>query len=128
MRSIIERAMRENLFCLIPFHAGRAMMSCFFCLERERFLDKEMPFVTYDEFGYLKMGLGRSCHGEAIKILLYRIPHAGKCPYIGIFLLAFGERIAVGLNNSCKTAETMQGLYMIFTPAAGANDTDFFYS
>ena len=41
--------------------------------------------------------------------LIYRIPDAGKCPCIGIFFLAFGERIAVGLNNSCKTAETIQG-------------------
>jgi len=41
--------------------------------------------------------------------LIYRIPDADKCPCIGIFFLAFGERIAVGLNNSCKTAETIQG-------------------
>ena len=99
--------------------------SCFFCLKREGFLDKDMFFVVYNEFGYLEMSLSRGCHSEPIKVFSYRFSNIGKDHYIRILLFEFGAHVDVSFYDSCKTAETMQGLYMILTPAAGANDTYF---
>ncbi len=101
-------------------------ISCFFCLERKWFFDKNMPFVVYDKFCYLEMSFGRGRHCEPIKILSYRIFDVRIGLYIRILFLAFGTCIRLGFNNTGQKTELAQCPYVIFAPAAGSDDTNIF--
>ncbi len=83
-----------------------------------------MFFAGYDEFGYLKMGFGRGCHCEPVKVLFYCVLDGRKGLYLRVFVLKPVACIGIGFDNTGQAAESMQSLDVVFTPAACADNAD----